>query len=145
MDEVTLITGTSSYGIAMYGFVNDGNDEASILFVTGGHDGGTNVYDSIQYMVLYNVPTMAPTMSPTTSPSSSPSNAPTTAPLADPTNAPTQIPTNIPTNDPTVFPTEEDGEGIAPEKVPEIYGTDPGGASCLGMLTLICFKSNHDC
>eukprot|EP00484_Ammonia_sp_Unknown_P023674 CAMPEP_0197030564 /NCGR_PEP_ID=MMETSP1384-20130603/9779_1 /TAXON_ID=29189 /ORGANISM="Ammonia sp." /LENGTH=484 /DNA_ID=CAMNT_0042459945 /DNA_START=54 /DNA_END=1508 /DNA_ORIENTATION=- len=135
IDTIELTQVTTSYGIATYEFINNGVDQAFILFVTGGGDQNINVYDSIQYTVIANVPTDAPTAAPTDSPSMSPSAAPTDTPTAAPSNAPVQPPTAAPTEAPTVPLTTmaETRQGTVPPKETEEWGIDPPDAVlCVG-------------
>ena len=130
VETLSMEMATSSYGLAVWPFVDDGVDEAAIVLVSGGYDSQTTVYDAIQYLILYNTPTESPTASPTDIPSESPSNAPTAPPTIQPTEEPTQSPSTepsaAPTNPETTIPVTL--SGTAETKTTESFGVDESGS-----------------
>ena len=94
---ISLNISVASYGLSKYEFINDGTDQAFILFVSGGQDGDLNAIDTIQYIVAYNSPSLSPTSAPSPIPTISPTNAPSESPTIAPTHSPTIPPSMAPT------------------------------------------------
>ena len=136
IQEISLVNSVTSYGLASYEFIDDATDQATILFVIGGYNGGAFIYADIQYIVIYNVPTTAPTPAPTALPTSPPSSSPTQPPTLSPTDIPTQPPSSSPSNAPSTAPSSSPTDsqvGTAPPKDTEVFGIDTGDAASFSM------------